>query len=1252
MSELDTSIMDRDGSDGGDEDDVSITSTIDEPEGDFDVEELLHERVNPNNPDEIQYLIKWEGYPYDQCTWEPRQHLGDGVFEGWEETKAEIRAGKRQAFDMRIYQEAIEKASQAKTQRHMRRNAKRKRLGLPLTEPLPPESVATSSVADDNSDSGEEAMEVDDIDPGHLPASSSQPGARSQTQKPIKQKMFHGIPALRPQYEGPAEPRKPSITTTKPQPKPLPKPPQEPISKPRPSTSSTITGYQGTARPPVSRKPSISINTNVPKQAPRKLPTPTARPSPNSAPPSAVAAPVRSSSLRAKFSGKKATRTRSEVQSKPIPNVFSEGKRRQPRKNLADAMSDPTKDPKQFYNMRLQNIARKKAIEMNDAAPQNIASIPAAFILNNDQNTPKPQQQNQTKIKPNLSPISSVQPTPIMQDTSVKSPDDTGETAPLKRTKKSVRFSDADELPPVSQGFDPVLDEHVVFDSPLASPEEPPATTISSKKKLSLAKYKGRPQMHTVSKTCIFGQNGSMEVQVQFTNVPRQGQQAISGFLQEEKLHFHRVCFSYDFERQRNFLYQEIYSSGILKAEVKESALALENVAEHMWRRSSGLYLANPEYSILVYPTKSEGWQGIINDQAQEDPTESTLRYKIFNAPYDVQYYPDNTELPVEISGGEGKSTLEKLVKLMMDLDFSTMTTHNSTDQDKQVFMLMFPPQDPLSRIITLWLRDTPKCSITSAEFPSWLQGLCQEKSHEWRYQKTHNSEYGFKEYAHKYGLTMERIDAFWKAWELLKKITEEYGDEETHANVRKVMWAPREINPNDEQSLVNWFFWWSTTSLDCYRRFYVLGSSVKNKATAYRMIRVPNYDPDQSLDPDELMEKHRLEREAEEQKVMALWDPQGVGNPPATTTSEGGSDAITKDQNVKSPPKTPADRHRNSFVSQSGLPFPSNLFASDRPEILKSWLIERQRNCKTHFSTPFWQPISWEDVAMADHFGDPTCEYANFTHWLSTCQRFRKAKNTWYGLFYTPNGKWDPTRPSHTYGRHPWIAVYRPVNPHQGTQEDYFATELFIWDLDVGKKKELSDMQLRLIDFVRRQAPKLVCPDYFLDRVWYSNRVSRDVSRQSHILDATCLQLEDMMDDARYWVPPFDGPIRTRGWREIAPSEVAHKVEQLNMAINQGGHQKPFPKHYSDAEEPPSFVWLPPRGTVKPFRCYNDLYEAAYRNRTEDEACREFRYQYRPTLEWYEEQKREGRHFSYVCVDAGDRILDRLHKLKHSKPK
>lgn len=61
-------LRDDDSSDGGeDDDDISITSTVNEG-GDFDVEQLLAERPKPDNPDEIEYLIKWEGYPLEECT--------------------------------------------------------------------------------------------------------------------------------------------------------------------------------------------------------------------------------------------------------------------------------------------------------------------------------------------------------------------------------------------------------------------------------------------------------------------------------------------------------------------------------------------------------------------------------------------------------------------------------------------------------------------------------------------------------------------------------------------------------------------------------------------------------------------------------------------------------------------------------------------------------------------------------------------------------------------------------------------------------------------------------------------------------------------------------------------------------------------------------------------------------------------------------------------------------------------------------
>ncbi|RYP60873.1 hypothetical protein DL770_009907 [Monosporascus sp. CRB-9-2] len=1231
-SESSSLFITGDGGDTADDDDISITSTDYGPEDDFEVEELLAERENPDVPGGYEFLIKWAGYPIDQCTWEPRHHLGDGVYEGWEETKAEIQAGRREPFDIHVYHRAIQEASLAKAERHRRRNYKRMRLGVSPTEPLPEhfyvQSPTEVSIASkDDSDDEAEAVEVDEIDPGRLPKSPPRPGV----QRVIKQKTFQGIPSARTRKEGPAESGRASTSITPPPKVPSkspPKPSQGPIPKPRPSTTSTITGYQGTARPAVARKPSTNTDARAAKSTSGKPPTQPAKAS-SSIAPSTSAGPTKSSSLRDKFSGKKATRT---PQANSITSVFTDGKQRQRRKTLADVMTDPTKDPKQFSNMRIQNIARKRGIEMNDAAPLSISSIPAAFILKNEQAKPKGLLGNQRGHEANPTAESpTFQATPIPHAASANSGADTVGAAPVKKRKKSVRFQDdTEDLMPMSvDNVDPLLSEHAGLESHSAAPETSTAPS-SGKKKLSLANYQGRSPTQAVSKACLFGKNCSLEIEVKFSDIPRHHHQWLSSFLGEENLQFHLVCSSQDFMHQRVFLCQEIFSGGTLDAESRESASALQNVAEYMRRRSSGLHLAKPEYSILVYPSKCEGWEGLTGGQVPESPTEAPLRYLIFKSPMDIRQYPTNPNTPEETLPAEDKSTIERLVKLMMDLDFSQMTTQNPKDKDNQVFMLVFPPEDTqLLRVVTLWLH--PKrfydfmhwfsgfCHnaryliAISADFPSWLHDLFMEKSKEkTRYYKEHEGEPHFDE------------------------------------DVNRVMWAPREINPNDEQSLVNWYFWWSTVFLDRHRRFYVLGSNAKNKDRAYRTVRVPNYAPDQTLNLNELQEKNRAKKEAEEEQMLAFWERQTEEQNPGAMTDADSHSSKADNRTTESSTNVSPIGGRASLTSQNGRGFPSKLFMGDRADELQTWLRNLNKEMYTTWSTPFWQPVSWQDVPMADHFGDHRCDYANFTHWLSRCAKFRRVKNTWAGLFYTPGGDWDPTKPASSYKRHPWVAVLRPVNPHFN-EEGWAATELLIWDLSVEKEADLSDMQTRLINFVRREVSK-VAPEYFLHRVWFSNRKHSDVSGYDHPLDITCVQLRAMLGEAKFWLPPFDGVLRNRGWTELPLSYVADKLRQDEDPIHPGGHQQPFPTHYSDEAEPVAYVWLPPRGTTKQFRCYNDLYEAAYQNRVKDSTCREFRYSYRPTLEWYEEQKKEGRHCTHVCVDAADRIMAKLPRTKSGK--
>lgn len=85
------------------------------------------------------------------------------------------------------------------------------------------------------------------------------------------------------------------------------------------------------------------------------------------------------------------------------------------------------------------------------------------------------------------------------------------------------------------------------------------------------------------------------------------------------------------------------------------------------------------------------------------------------------------------------------------------------------------------------------------------------------------------------------------RAWELVCDIVhaskgDGYDLEEAPEEIRKAVWASGCIDPNDEQSLVNWFGWWSTTRLTSYRRFYVIGFRARGNAKARKTVRIPNY--------------------------------------------------------------------------------------------------------------------------------------------------------------------------------------------------------------------------------------------------------------------------------------------------------------------------------------------------------------------------------------------------------------------------
>ncbi|KAI1348561.1 hypothetical protein F5Y01DRAFT_291740 [Xylaria sp. FL0043] len=709
--------------DGEDDDDLSITSTNvgeNDSEKEWEVDDILAERQHPDDPDASQYLIKWEGFKLEDCTWEPLEHLGDGLLQEWEQHQTEIAAGNREMFDLALYDAACAE----RIERHRRRNAKRRRLGLPLTHPFLSEYIDDTPVASpanqDSLASDDEAQETDKRDRASIPPlkpkatiSTSTPSTDTKAPTPPatvrkvpKQKTFVGLPK--------------ESSTSRLSEKGGSQKPSPPAPKASAATSSvttsgairkgsggTMTGYQGTA---------FQGRSSVFKTAATKISTPSAAAITNK---SSSNAPVSStsSSVPSKAPESKkltATRTRQLPASSAGTNVFAGGKQRKKRANLGDVMADSSKAPKAFPNMRIMNLAKKRGIEKGDVVGA-LSSIPQKFILGNEQVNTIPRRLSLVSPTTGESPSrpetlnsdSASLSTVSKPQVSVKSTQqaDTGEAlAPPPKRKKSVRFTGEDSEELVSTIND-LFDETVHINDDLRSPDADKGAPAPSRK-LSLATYQERGQTQTIQKLVKFGH--AEAIMVSFGGIIRHAAAWLSAFKAEKALHFSSTCSSFHLFQQKQQLIQEKLSAGTVKAFLPEHTSALRNIAETLQRGSIGLHLVAREYSIIVYPVKCDGWEWLEGDSTKPDE-DILLRYLVYLSPapsgvYPSEYQKDPMELDQLVYPNGGSNP--ELVGVLTELDFTKIIPQDSKLINKQSYMLLFPTKArQLLGVIMAWLR-------------------------------------------------------------------------------------------------------------------------------------------------------------------------------------------------------------------------------------------------------------------------------------------------------------------------------------------------------------------------------------------------------------------------------------------------------------------------------------------------------------------------------------------------------------------
>ncbi|GAA83540.1 chromo domain protein [Aspergillus luchuensis IFO 4308] len=126
------------------DDDISITSTAASSQAsEYDVEAIIAEH---EFPDRKRYLVKWANYPEWRSTWEPVDSFKTAeTLIDWQRRKQQIAEGKLEAYDVANWERKNLKHQEAKEEKRRRRDAKRKRLGLPTKGPVIESAIPRSN---------------------------------------------------------------------------------------------------------------------------------------------------------------------------------------------------------------------------------------------------------------------------------------------------------------------------------------------------------------------------------------------------------------------------------------------------------------------------------------------------------------------------------------------------------------------------------------------------------------------------------------------------------------------------------------------------------------------------------------------------------------------------------------------------------------------------------------------------------------------------------------------------------------------------------------------------------------------------------------------------------------------------------------------------------------------------------------------------------------------------------------------------
>jgi hypothetical protein len=388
----------------------------------------------------------------------------------------------------------------------------------------------------------------------------------------------------------------------------------------------------------------------------------------------------------------------------------------------------------------------------------------------------------------------------------------------------------------------------------------------------------------------------------------------------------------------------------------------------------------------------------------------------------------------------------------------------------------------------------------------------------------------------------LEALKELWKLFDGVLSARDEF------EVLSPVVLAPKCINENDDQSLVNWFGWWTVRHMDVFARFHVLGSREGDCGSMTRRMKPVCFKSDTIYDTVQAYEvaKSRLRAPADdEQNQLHL----------------GAADDTTE------------------------MPI---LVKGEDAQTIKAALDELRHGAKASSTFVFLYayPMAYWHHSMPFHFADTSAVYSSFEAWFKfslPLHKIARSKglNTYAGFFYTITGTWNPDHPElgTQQPKRPWLAIFRPVNPHLRWE----ATEILIWDPAYRNKfKDQPEVSEECLIEAQRQLLRTVNemnrtknPEAPLEKVWLGGWNANSFG-YNHPIDATLVALEAFIQNTWTWLPASTHQLLKKDWKFVRePRPVGDEHMEVDDVSPKGG-------------QPPSEgvlnkVTSPPRGSISP---------------------------------------------------------------------